>query len=194
MRWDRDLLVDLRRRYLSGEAVADLAAEAGCSPRSLTASWTTYGVAREHPRLGHQRHDWTMKLLRSIRDRWAEGETLRSLAEEVGANEGTLSSALERAGFKSRRIAKQRRTMLRARRNGRSIERAYVLRRDTLLEWSAIAEEVGWSLSATHLRTSVRRWVNRASLPPLPRRWRGGREISDQNRDRPSHDRADPLR
>jgi len=178
MRWDRDLLVSLRLRYLAGEQVERLAAEVGCSTGSLTASWTTYGITVEFPRADHRRHRWTMRLLGEIRDRWLAGETIRSLAEEVGANESTLDSALVRAGFKSPEIARVRRDLLRGRRNGVQVARAYSLRRHSTRSWKEIAEEVGWDRSAVHLRGEVRRFARLARIEPPPRRSRSGRPLS----------------
>lgn len=175
--WSYKRLRGLRSRYLAGESVADLSEEQGCSPKSLTAAWSYHGITRDMPRSNHRRMDWTMSGLRSIRDRWLAGETLQSLAIEIGSEVSTLDSALTRAGFKSPEIAEARRARLRHERNGLAVQKAYILRRDSEHSWRQIAEIVGWDRSVVHLRGEVRKFVARADLPPPPRRSRSGRAL-----------------
>lgn len=175
--WSYILLRRLRSRYVAGEPVEVLAAEVDVSPKSLTAAWTNYGLAREIPLEGFRRHDWTMARLRKLAARWRSGETLQSIADSIGANVETLSSALQRAGMKSPEIARERRSEIRSRREGGRMRRAYVLRRDTTKTWAQIADEVEWGGKVQSLRSAVLRWCDRAEMPRPPRRSRTGRAL-----------------
>lgn len=176
--WSVDLLRALRLRYVAGESVATLAAEVQTSTKALTAAWTHHGLAREIPLDGHRRHDWTMRQLRRLAERWRAGETLAALAREIDVNVETLASALDRAGFRNEQITRERRSEIRSRREGESVRRAYVLRRDSRMSWKQIAEQVEWHASVGALQSAVRRWCRRESMPPPPRRSRTGRALS----------------
>jgi hypothetical protein len=176
-RWTYSLLVELRRRYVEGESRESLAAEHGVTAKAPVASWTYRGVAREIPLDGFKVHDWTMAELRRYRDRWLAGETIKSIADEIGAKQNSLSAALVRAGFKSPEIARERRDDLRSRREGRVVQKAYILRRDTTKRWREIAEEVGWQGRTRSLGAAVKRWAERVGVPPPPRRTKHGHAI-----------------
>ena len=169
-----DRLRALRRRYLAGEAAADLASEIGVTEKTLTVDWSRFGICREIPRPDHTRHDWKMSELRAISDRWQNGETMVGIADSLGILETTLVSALERGGFWSPEISRERTERLRLLRESEIARKSYLLRRDRGYTWKRIVEAVGFEGSPVTLRIWTRKYQRRNGLPSITKVYRKG--------------------
>jgi|GEM_PF-5404867 hypothetical protein len=121
-----------------------------------------------------KRKDWTNQELKRAKDRWLDGETWQSIADEMNVNSSTLRKQVQRL------YGKLRREDMRVFRDEAQILEAVRLRNTQKWSYGLIADSVSWHASVNALEQAVRRYSRHHELKvyqgkPAKRNSRWGR-------------------